>query len=134
MKIRGWLPRTGFALLLSSLIGCDVTGPDVRRFTAPVDSMIVPSTIVGSDSLEIRLFGSLPNSCYGIEGVDAEKTAEKVEITVRGTENIREGIGCYAAIKNWDWLLVVSPPYEDPFTVDVDQGDGTSMERVVMVR
>jgi hypothetical protein len=63
------------------------------------DSANVPSTISASDSFEIRLFGSLPSSCYGVEGADTRKSEEKVEIRMRGTQNIREGINCPDAIR-----------------------------------
>jgi hypothetical protein len=110
--------------------GCRV-GDEHVPFIVAVDTIsTTPATIQDGASLKVRFQGVMgPNLCWMFERIEATRTEALYEATVWGRHVIRDV--CPQTISLLDEEVELFQPFGDPFTVRVNQPDGSTLELVV---
>jgi hypothetical protein len=118
----------GTVALVGGGAGCSMltnadgdTNDAVERDIAEVDSLHAPAQIASSDTLSMRLTGTVgPDGCHSFGGFDVERTAER--LTVTPVVRHRTGQMCTQAIVPLDETYAAAPPFaEGTLTVVVPQ-------------
>jgi hypothetical protein len=126
----------GTALLVggagcSNVAGADESDPPV----ATVDSIEAPSRIAPSDTLTVRLRGTVgPNGCYSLDRVDVRRAAGRLTLTPL-VDRVRGGdVACTMAIVPLDETMRFDPPFEEgALTITVPQPDQADVTATVEV-
>jgi len=102
------------------LSGCSPTAPDERVFIIPVDSIVVPESVQAEESIPVRMMGIIgPNSCSQFTHFIVDRELSHVLITAMGREVLNTG--CFDVLMELDTVLLVPPPFDDPFLVQVQR-------------
>jgi hypothetical protein len=130
----------GAAALVGGGAGCSMLansddGPDdaVERDVAAVDSLYAPTRIAATDTLSLRLTGTVgPNGCYSFDGFDVERSGG--QLTITPVVEHRTGQMCTQAIVPLDETYAAPPPFDaGPLTVVVPQPDRPDVTATVEV-
>lgn len=126
--------------LLGSGAGCStLTGTEeeraVEHLVAEVDSLDVPAQIASSDTLSIRLSGTVgPNGCYSFDRFDTERSTDRLTVTPVVEHVTGEGFACTMAIVPLDATFAAAPPFEEGvITIAVPQSDRPDVTATVQV-
>lgn len=113
----------------------DDSSPNVEQTIAEVDSLHAPDQIAASDTLSLRMTGTVgPNGCYGFAGFDAERSAHRVRVTPVVARRTGEGIVCTQAIVPLDETFTAAPPFtEGTLKVVVPQADRPDVTATIEV-
>jgi hypothetical protein len=92
---------------------------------AEVDSLIAPSQIAPSDTLSMRLLGTVgPNGCYSFDRFDVERSTDRLTVTPVVEHGTSEEILCSMAVVPLDETHEARPPFEKgTLTIAVPQPD-----------
>lgn len=120
------------ALLLSvAAAGC-LTDLDVERYVVEVDEIIAPGTVAPADTLHVRFTGIVgTNGCYRLDRVETRLTGTGAVFRFHGEHHAPAGANCPDIIVPLNHVAVLPPPRGTPFTVSVEQPDGSTLDRVV---
>jgi len=130
----------GTVALVGGGAGCSMLtnsddDPDdaVERGVAEVDSLHAPAQIAASDTLLLRLTGTVgPNGCYAFDGFDVERAGGRLTVTPGVVH--RTGQACTQAIVPLDETYAAAPPFaEGTLTVVVPQPDRPDVTTTVEV-
>jgi hypothetical protein len=101
----------------------DDASPPVEQTVATVDSLYAPARIAPSDTLSLRMTGTVgPNGCYGFDAFDVERSADRLQVAPVVVRRTGEGIMCTQAIVPLDETYTAAPPFtEGTLTVVVPQ-------------
>lgn len=125
-------------VLLGIGFGCSTGAqPDenenVELLVAEVDSIHAPTQIAPTDTLSIRLTGTVgPNGCYSLDRIEEERSEEQLTLT----PVVRHVTGqmCTMAIVSLDVTHEVAPPFEEgPLQIVVPQSDRSDATATVEV-
>ncbi len=126
-----------FLLVAISTMSCQLLGienRDVESYVVKVDSVNVASQVNFSDTLSVHLFGTIgPNGCHSFKRFDKSSTSSKLALKVIGEVVKGDNLGCTDAIVQLDRIFQVEPPLQDPFEINIEQPDGSVLERTVEV-
>jgi hypothetical protein len=123
----------GTILLTGTVAACNPFGVETDRFIIAVDSMLAPESVAGEDTLVARFWGRIgPDLCSRLDRVDLGRGSHFITLRFHGVR--REEGDCPHMPALLDHRETIPPPLEDPFTIQVLQPDGTSLEREVRVR
>lgn len=113
----------------------DDSSPTVEQGVATVDSLHAPARVAPSDTLSLRLTGTVgPNGCYSFDGFDVERSPDRLRIVPVVTQQTGEGLMCTQAIVPLDEVYAAAPPFaEGPLTVVVPQPDRPDVTATVDV-
>jgi hypothetical protein len=124
---------SGTALLVGGGAGCSMlTGAggesearQVEFLVAEVDSLDVPAQIAPTDTLAVRMKGTIgPNSCYGFEAFDVARSTGRLRVTPVVAHSTADNIACAMAVEPLDRTYTAAPPFaEGTLTVTVPQPD-----------
>lgn len=110
--------------------------PPPAGTVATVDTLIAPARIAPTDTLRLRLRGTVgPNGCYALARIETARNRER--LTVRPVVRYRGGEGamCTMALVPLDASHAVPPPFtEGRLTIVVPQPDGPDVTATVTVR
>jgi hypothetical protein len=134
MKLRTLLVvvLAGTVALSGGGAGCSMltnTGSDDERtvefLVAEVDSLHVPARIAPTDTLTVRLQGTVgPDGCYSFDRFDTERSADRLTVLPVVKRRTGEEVGCTQAIVPLDRTVEAAPPFaEGTLTVEVPQPD-----------
>jgi hypothetical protein len=119
-----------FALLVSSLlVACEEQAPDAT-FVIDVERIEAPAALPPG-AFEIQLHGVIgPDLCFVFDHYETERTPNRIEITAIGRSHRRAERVCAQAISELrgEPPVVVTPPFQGPFTVSVHRPDGSTLE------
>lgn len=129
--------RTVFVVLISGIIvlplggaGCSILGGDgddrrEETLVAKVDSVIVPSRIAPTDTLRVRMRGSVgPNSCYRFEEFDVLRATGRLTITPVVVRTTADDIACATVVVPLNRTYTAAPPFDEgTLTITVPQPD-----------
>ena len=130
----------GTVALVGGGAGCSMLtnaddDPDdaVQRGIAEVDSLHAPAQIAASDTLTLRMTGTVgPNGCHSFDGFDVERTTDRITITPVVAH--RTGRACTQAIVPLDETYTAAPPFDEgTLTVVVPQADRPDVTAAVEV-
>lgn len=133
---------SGPVLLLAGGAGCStLTGSEseddrsVEYLVADVDSIDAPGQIAPSDTLKVRMRGTVgPNSCYGFDGFDASRATSQLTITPIVAHTTADNIACATVIVPLDRTYTAAPPFASgTLTVTVPQSDRPDVTTTVEV-
>jgi len=101
----------------------DESSPTVEQDVATVDSVYAPAHIAASDTLSLRLTGTVgPNGCHSFDGFDVERADD--QLTITPVVEHRTGQMCTQAIVPLDETYAAAPPFtEGTLIVVVPQPD-----------
>jgi len=129
------------ALFLNSGAGCSMlTGTEPQEedehVVAEVDSITVPAQSPSSDTLSVRLLGTVgPTGCYSFDRFDVERSADRLTVTPVVAQVTSDNISCTQAIVPLDETYKAAPPFEEgPLTIVVPQPDRPDVTTTVEVR
>jgi len=119
----GMVALTAAGAGCSMLSNADGEAPESERDVAAVDSLHAPAQIATSDTLSLRLTGTVgPNGCYAFDGFDVERAAGQLTLTPVVLQ--RDADMCTQAIVPLDETYAAAPPFaEGTLTVVVPQPD-----------
>jgi len=111
----------------------DGTDDAVERGVAEVDSLHAPTHIAASDTLALRLTGTVgPNGCHSFDGFDVERSGG--QLTITPVVEHRTGQMCTQAIVPLDETYAAAPPFAaGTLTVVVPQPDRPDVTAAVEV-
>jgi len=110
--------------------GCGIV-ESTDRFTVRVDSIELPPSVNGTEAFMVRFEGVIgPNGCSRVTDVVTQRAPDLLEVSFRGER--RSGGECLQMPAVLQHEEAVSPPYDLPFTVRVQQPDGSILERTVV--
>lgn len=114
----------------------DASGPGLSRPIAEVDRIEVPDRIGASDTLTVRLLGTVgPNGCYSLERVAVERASGRVQIMPLVDQGRRQDAMCTMAIVPLDETVRLAPPFSaGPLSIVVPQSEGPAVTATVEVR
>jgi hypothetical protein len=133
----------GVVAFLGSGVGCSFLtgtssdpGRDVEHVVAEVDSLDVPARIASSDTLRVRMSGTVgPNGCYSFDEFDGERTEGRLTITPRVEHVTGDEVMCTMAIVPLDETYMAAPPFEEgELSVTVPQPDRPDVTATVEVQ
>lgn len=141
-------PHTLFVILLAGIVaafgsgvGCaTLTGvedkQDLEYDVAQVDSLDVPTRISPSDTLTIRMTGTVgPNGCYSFNRFSVERAPGRLSVTPVVTRATADDVACTMAIVPLDETYTAAPPFEDgELTVVVPQPDRPDVTKTLEVK
>jgi hypothetical protein len=109
--------------------------PQVEYLVAGVDSLTVPSQIAPTDTLTVRMQGTVgPNSCYGFEEFDVARSTGQLRVTPVVAHTIADNIACAMAVEPLDRTYTAPPPFaEGTLTITVPQSDQPAVTASVTV-
>jgi hypothetical protein len=129
----------GIVVLIGGGAGCAALteteeGAEHEHAIAAVDSLQVPDRIAPSDTLSVRMHGTVgPNGCHSFDGFDASRSRDRLTVTPR-VEHKTDGM-CTMAIVPLDETYTAPPPFENgTFTIVVPQPDEPDLTTTVEVR
>jgi hypothetical protein len=113
----------------------DDSSPTVEPGVATVDSLYAPERVAPSDTLSLRLTGTVgPNGCYSFDGFDVERSPDRLRITPVVAQRTGEGLMCTQALVPLDETYAAAPPFtEGTLTVVVRQPDRPDVTATVDV-
>jgi hypothetical protein len=113
----------------------DDSSPTVEQGVATVDSLYALDRIAPSDTLSLRLTGTVgPNGCYSFDGFDVERSPDRLRITPVTTQRTGEGLMCTQALVPLDETYAAAPPFtEGILTVVVPQPDQPDVTAAIEV-
>jgi hypothetical protein len=111
----------------------DDTDDAVERGVAEVDSLHAPDQIATSDTLSLRLTGTVgPNGCHSFDGFDVERSEGQLTVTPMVVH--RGGQMCTQAIVSLDETYAAAPPFSaGTLTVVIPQPDRPDVTATVEV-
>jgi len=109
--------------------------PQVEYLVAAVDSLTVPSQIAPTDTLTVRMRGTIgPNSCYGFEEFDVARSTGQLRVTPVVAHATGENINCAMMVESLDRTYTAAPPFaEGTLTITVPQSDRPAVTASVTV-
>ncbi|MFP4227496.1 MAG: hypothetical protein ACLFTE_01560 [Salinivenus sp.] len=112
--------------------GSDPT-PDSDTLLAQVDTVEAPDRIAPSDTLHLRLRGTVgPNGCYSLVRVERERTP--TEVTLRPVVRHSDQDVCTMAVVPLNEVVAVPPPFQDgSLRLVVPQTDRPAIRTTVRV-
>jgi len=122
-------------LLVASLVAVQCSEPRLRYdyFVVKVDSIAAPDSEPLSDSLSVRLFGTIGrNGAYSLDRIDATRNESGLDMTVWGKFDRQAGevTGNFTRL---DERYVTYPATRGMFRIRVHQPDGSTMPDSVRV-
>ena len=118
-------------LLSVAAAGC-LTDLDGERYLVEVDEIIAPATVGLADTLRVRFTGTVgTNGCYRLDRVETRFTGTGAVFRFHGEHRAPAGGNCPDIIIPLNYVAVLLPPRSTPFTVSVEQPDGSTLDRVV---
>ncbi|MCK4312043.1 MAG: hypothetical protein KAW88_04845 [Candidatus Cloacimonetes bacterium] len=118
--------------ILFSIFSC--TEPDYESYTfiIPVDSLLIPDSIVLNDTLEIRFFGTIGNNgCYSFEKFESIEQQTSIQLTAIGKFT---GAGvCTCVMVDLEESYFVTPSITGQYYIEVLQPDKTVLRDSVLV-
>jgi hypothetical protein len=131
----------GAAVLLSGGFGCStLTGSEdgrtVEHLVATVDSLDAPARISPSDTLSVRLRGTVgPNSCYTFDRFDVDRSADRLTVTPVVEHVTKEGTACLTVVIPLSRTYKAAPPFKSgSLTIAVPQPDRPDVTATVEVQ
>lgn len=119
-------------LTLAALAGCGILGPDITRYVVEVDSVSAPAAVAPGEGFTARFHGTIGSDlCHSLERVERVREDDALTIRFHGIERRDPGTDCAHAISILDHEERVAPPVDRPFTLEVLQPDGSTLEEVV---
>ncbi len=126
--------------LMTAGVGCvgsEAGSPsaDPSSLLAEVERMEVPDRVASSDTLTVRLVGTVgPNGCYSLDRLDVERGVEQIQIRPLVDRVHRRDAMCTMAIVPLDETLRLSPPFSaDTLSILVPQSEGAAVTATVPV-
>lgn len=120
----------GAVAAFGSGLGCStLTGTEdnrnVEQVAAEVDSLDVPARISPSDTLTVRMHGTVgSNSCYSFDHFDVERSTQQLRVTPVVQHVVEEGAACLTVVIPVNEAYTAAPPFEEgTLTVVVPQPD-----------
>ncbi len=103
---------------------------------AQVDSLDVPARISPSDTLAIRLTGTVgPNGCYSFSGFEVDRSPDRLSVTPVVTRVTADDVMCTMAIVPLDETYTAAPPFEEgELIVVVPQPDRPDVTKTLEVK
>jgi hypothetical protein len=102
-----------------------------ETFTVRVDSIELPRSVNGTEGFMVRFSGTIgPDGCSRVAEVVTQRTPDLLEVAFWGERH--SGGECLQMPATLQHEEEVSPPYDLPFTVRVQQPDGSMLERTVV--
>lgn len=127
-------------VLVGSGAGCSTVGGsdsngEVDTLVADVDSIGVPDQISSSDTLSVRLYGTVgPNGCYSFDRFDVGRSPGRLAVTPVVRHRTGNDILCTMAVVPLDETYTAYPPFsEGTWTVTVPQPEEEDVTSVVEV-
>jgi hypothetical protein len=119
----------------SMLTGAETDDQQAEYLVADVDSIDAPSQIAPSDTLRVRLVGTVgSDGCHSFERFDVGRSSGRLTLMPIVKHTTGEGIACTEAIVPLNRTYTAPPPFaEGSLTVTVpqpDQPDVTTSVRV----
>jgi hypothetical protein len=110
-------------------------GQPVEYLTAEVDSLVAPARIAPTDTLKVRMRGTVgPNSCYQFERFSVTRSTDRLTVTPVVRHTTAADVACLTVVVPLNRTYVAAPPFaEGSLTVTVpqpDQPDVTTSVRV----
>ncbi|MBI4727609.1 hypothetical protein HY768_10410 [candidate division TA06 bacterium] len=123
------------AVVLTALSGCSkTTGPEVSYFVVKVDSITVPDSISRSDTLKIRLYGTIGNNGnYSFDRYEATRDSYKLNLTVWG-KHVDNDVATMVMVLLDGAEYPVYPVYPNKFKIFIRQPDSSILSDSVMVQ
>lgn len=111
-------------------------GSKREHAVAAVDSLQVPARIAPTDTLSVRMHGTVgPNGCYSFDGFDANRSRNRLTVTPVVEHKTADDLACTMAIVPLDETYAATPPFEaGTFTVVVPQPNEPDRTATVEVR
>jgi hypothetical protein len=111
--------------------GCDSLLFPTKDYTIQVDSVSAPAAIGAAETLVIGFFGTVGgNGCHRLVRVEKHLEPGGLQLRFHGE---RRGSDCTQMPVPLEHEERVLPPLQDPFTIEVLQPSGPSLERVVRI-
>ena len=109
----------------SMLTGAETDGQQLEYLVASVDSIDAPSQIAPSDTLRVRLVGTVgPDGCHSFERFDVERSSGRLTLMPIVKRTTGEGIACTQAIVPLNRTYTAPPPFaEGTLTITAPQSD-----------
>lgn len=118
-------------LLGLAAAGC-LTSLEGERYVVEVDEIIAPVTVGLTDTLRVRFTGTVgTNGCYRLDRVATRFTGTGAVFRFHGEHREPAGTNCPDIIVPLNYVAVLLPPRSTPYTIGVEQPDGSTLERVV---
>lgn len=129
----------GIVVLVGGGVGCSGTeeparepsrgidSPSPSSLIAEVDSVKAPDRIATTDTLTVRLLGTVgPNGCYSFARMAVERSTRQVRLVPLVNRTARGDAMCTMAIVPLDEIVRLEPPFEPgTLTITVPQPDRT---------
>lgn len=102
---------------------------------AVVDSIDVPDRIAPSDTLSIRLFGTVgPNGCYSLDRIEEDRSEGQLTVTPVVRYERADDVACTMALVPLDATYEAAPPFEEgALQIVVPQSDEPDVTATVEV-
>jgi hypothetical protein len=132
----GLLVFAAGALLIASTPGCHDPSANNDMVLLNTQTLDAPTTVASSATLTIGLNVEV-GGCLQFDHIQSRRTASHVDLTVWGRD-IRTGITDRAILCPTLFLELheyrVEPPFQNPFTVQVDRGRLSPLTATVQVQ
>lgn len=118
--------------ILFSIFNCTNLDYESYTFIIPVDSLVIPDSIVLNDTLEIIFFGIIGNNgCYSFERFESIEQQTSIQLTAIGKFT---GAGvCTCEVVCLEESYFVTPLLAGQYYIEVLQPDNTVLKDSVLV-
>lgn len=129
----------GAIAFASSGFGCSMgvqSDEDLPEFhVAEVDSIDVPERIAPTDTLSVRLFGTVgPNGCYSLDRIKEDRSDGQLTVTPVVRYERADDVACTMALVPLDATYEAEPPFDKgTLQVVVPQSDDPDVTATVEV-
>jgi hypothetical protein len=124
----------GVAGVVSLPIGCNPFAPD-QSVVLGVSKLDAPTTISPGRALTVVLTVTT-GGCLSFDHIDVERSGSAASLTAVGHDAAkgRTDIACTQEIRSESHSFRLDPPFENPFTVEVNRGRVSPLIAVVNVQ
>ena len=123
----------GLGILCLAQLHCDLSGPKYDYFVVRVNSLAVPDSLPHTDTLRIRLFGTIgSSSLYTLDRIDSELRGHEIDLTVWGKFD-REASYSWPMLNTLYESYDVYPMAPGEFRIRVRQPDSTVLSDSTVV-
>ena len=118
--------------ILFSIFNCTNLDYESYTFIIPVDSLVIPDSIVLNDTLEIRFFGTIGNNgCYSFERFESIEQQTSIQLTAIG--KFTGAATCTSVMVYLEESYFVIPSLAGQYYIEVLQPDNTVLKDSVLV-
>jgi hypothetical protein len=115
-------------------IGCNPFAPD-QSVVLGVTKLDAPATVSPGSPLNVVLTVTT-GGCKTFDHIEVERTASSASLTVWGRDGAKgaKNVACPAYIVDTPHSYQLNPPFQSPFTIQVDRGRVSPLTATVQVQ